>query len=277
MTILVIGARGSIGSEVLTQLHRTGVPVRASVRTPAAGPLPVAVPVVTADLSDRESLPAALDGIEQVFLYATTTVIDTFIDAAEHAGVRHVVVVSSGSVLMIEAADNPIAKSHRMVEDALAASDLEFTPIRPLVLANNALRWAQPIRRAGAVPLLYPSAATAPIHERDVAAVAVAALRGDTNPWISDILTGPTLITQRQQVDHLAEALGRPIRSHELSAPTWLETVGRHMDPDTAHGTVELLGAARTDPVQTRSVDEVLGRPPATFGSWVRDHVRDFA
>ena len=247
MTVLVTGARGGVGREVLAQLLARGASVRASVRDPAAAALPAGVPVVVADLTRPETLPAALDGVRQVFLYSLSDGIDGFVKAAEAAGVEHVVLLSSGQVLMPEPATgttNAIGAEHRAVERALADSGLRATPVRPLALAANALHWAWAIRADAPVRILYPDALSAPVHERDVAAVAVAAFDRVGNEAVSAVLTGPELISQRQEVELVAQAIGRPVRIEEMSAEQAREHLRRFMSPDFADATVDLRAAA---------------------------------
>ncbi|WP_158104049.1 NAD(P)H-binding protein [Amycolatopsis pretoriensis] len=278
MTTLVIGARGSVGRHVLDQLSGAGEPVRASVRNPASAALPAGVPVVAADLAAPETLPAALAGVRQVFLYATASGTAAFAEAARTAGVEHVVLLSSGSVLLPSARGNAVAEHHRDVERILETSGLRWTPIRPLVLANNALGWASSIRDAGVVRLPHPEAATAPIHERDIAAVAVAALRDPGREGVSDLLTGGALISQRRQVDVLAEATGQPIRVEELTPAQAQEHFERFGPPEIAKSIVEFIAAAaRGESPKTDTAQRVLGREPLTFAQWAAEHAGEFA
>jgi uncharacterized protein YbjT (DUF2867 family) len=277
MTTLVIGARGSIGRAVLDQLLAHGEPVRASMRDPAAADLPAGVPVAAADLTRPETLAAALDGIRRVFLYALPDGIDNFVKAAEAAGVEHVVVLSSGQVLVPDQADNAIANEHRLVESALDASALRWTPVRPLALATNALHWSFSIRAEGVVRLVHPDARSAPVHERDVAAVAVTALRGSTDPQVSAVLTGPELLTQRQEVECVAAAIGRPLRVEELSDAEGRAHLRRFRPPEIADATVDLRTAAVDGGAPlTNTINTVLGRAPIKFARWARDHAADF-
>jgi uncharacterized protein YbjT (DUF2867 family) len=280
MTILVTGARGGIGREVLAQLLARGASVRASVRDPAAAELPAGVPVVAADLTRPETLPAALDGVRQVFLYSLSDGIEGFVKAAEVAGVEHVVLLSSGQVLMPEptpGTTNAIGAEHRAVERALSDSGLRWTPIRPLALATNALHWAWAIRAGAPVRLLYPDALSAPVHERDVAAVAVAALDGVRTEAVSAVLTGPELISQRQEVDLIAQAIGRPVRIEEMSEEEGRAHLRRFLPPPIAGATVDLRAAARDGgSPATTTASLVLGRAALPFAQWARDHVADF-
>ncbi|WP_406345929.1 NAD(P)H-binding protein [Streptomyces sp. NBC_00648] len=278
MTTLVIGARGSVGRQVLDQLLALGEPVRASARDPKTADLPAGVPVVAADLTEPTTLPAALNGIRKVFVYATAAGMDGFAAAARAAGVEHVVVLSSGSVLLPYARGNAIAEEHRAMEAVLAASGLRWTPIRPLVLANNALTWSYSIRAEGVVRMLHPEAAMAPIHERDVAAAAVTALTGRPQDGVSDLLTGGELMSQRRQVELIGEAAGRSIRIEELTEARARQEFERFGSPAAAASVVQFIVAAtRGGSPATGTARRILGRPPLPFARWAADHAATFA
>lgn len=176
MVTVVFGARGNVGRHVAAGLISGGDQVRLTSRAPDTAGFPRGAQVVTADLERPETLPAALEGAQRVFLYAKPDGIDGFVAAAETAGVRHVVLLSSGAALDSNA-DNPIARMHTIVESAIEKSSLEWTFIRPGMFATNALWWWQKsIRDEGAVRVPYADTRTAPIHEQDLAALAVTAL-----------------------------------------------------------------------------------------------------
>src|SRR4051812_25196692 len=102
MTVLVTGARGRVGRAVLDALLDAGAPadrLRACGRDPAALDLPPGVGAVAADLDDPASLGPALEGVEQVFVYALPEAMAKFVDAARTAGVGHIVLLSSAAVL----------------------------------------------------------------------------------------------------------------------------------------------------------------------------------
>ena len=225
---LVMGARGSVGKYVLDELIARGVPVRASARRPQPGQFPDGIDVYAADLTEPASLAPAFDGVDQVFLYANHHGVQNVVQAARHAGVRRIVLLSSGSIIHPTSKGNPITEEHRAVEEAFAAApDLTVIPIRPLVFATNTLGWAYPIKATGAVPLYQPDALTAPIHERDVAAVAVAALTG--NDATTGLFTGRTRMTQRGQVEAIGAAIGKAITVTDLTRDDALAWFSRFM------------------------------------------------
>ncbi|MEU8398014.1 hypothetical protein AB0C28_22705 [Nonomuraea sp. NPDC048892] len=197
---------------------------------------------------------------------------------ARAAGVERVVLMSSGSVIHPTSAGNPITERHRETEAAFAAEPgVELVPIRPLVLATNALGWAYPIRGGGGLPLFQPDALTAPIHERDVAAVVCAALTGTPTPPMSGMLTGPARLTQREQVAAIGRAAGRKIPVIELSKDAALERFSRFMPGEEAEAVLRFLDdAAAGNSPATSTVEEVLGRAAIGFDRWAADHAAEF-
>ncbi|MFC4053707.1 SDR family oxidoreductase [Actinomadura syzygii] len=275
---LVMGARGSVGRFVIQGLLAEGVPVRASARRLESGQFPDGVEVFAADLTDPASLSPAFEGAGQVFLYAKHEGVGGVVEAARVAGVGRVVLLSSGSVVHPTSAGNAITEKHREVEAAFAAaSDVVVVPIRPLVLATNALCWAHQVRAAGSVALYRPDALTAPIHERDVAAVACAALTGASEPVASGLLTGPARISQGDQVAAIGRAVGEPISVEELSRGAAMRWFSQFMEGWEGEAVLRFLDdAAAGNSPATPTVEEVLGRPAIGFDEWALDHAADF-
>lgn len=272
---LVMGARGSVGAHVLAELLAHGRPVRASTRRPEPGLFPAGLDVRAADLTDPRSLDAAFDGVGQVFLYADHDGVHGVIDSARNAGVERIVLMSSGSVIHPTSRGNAITETHREVEEAFAASGLTVVPIRPLVLATNALDWSYSITASRSVALYKPDAATAPIHERDVASVVIAALEG--HEGVSGLLTGPTRLTQREQVGAIATTVGAEIAVHELAREEAIAQLSRFMPEPEALAVVQFLDdAASGNSPATDTVESILGRPALGFEAWAAEHAGDF-
>jgi uncharacterized protein YbjT (DUF2867 family) len=274
MVTVVMGARGSIGRHVLDELIARGVPVRASARRPAPGQFPAGVDVRAADLTDPSSLAAAFDGVERAFLYANHDGVHGVAGAARAAGLRRIVLLSSGSVIHPTSRGNAITEEHRYVERVLAG--LPVIPIRPLVLATNALAWSRSIRASGAVAVYRPDALTAPIHERDIAAVVVAALTGDDET--TGLLTGPARLSQRDQIAAIGAAAGRDIAVSALTRAEAVARFSRFMTAAGAEAVARFLDdAAAGNSPATGTVERILGRPALSFGTWAAEHAADFA
>jgi uncharacterized protein YbjT (DUF2867 family) len=279
--VLVTGATGRVGRAVVAQLLDAGVPVRALTRRPAAGGLPAAVEVVAGDLTVPESLDPALQDVSAVFLLWTAppgTVPAVVERLASHT--RRVVFLSSPHKTPhpFFQQPNPMARFHADVERLIAAAGIESTIVRPGMFASNVLHWWAPMIRDGdVVRWPYGAAETAPIDERDIAAVAARALYEDGHAGGDYVLTGPESLSQAEQVRVIGAALGRQIRFEELSPEEFRqETAGRWPGP-----VVDMLLAAWGAAIGraafvTSTVADVVGSPPRHFRQWVADHADAF-
>ncbi|MFG2140886.1 NAD(P)H-binding protein [Streptomyces sp. NPDC048650] len=285
-TILVTGATGNVGRQVVSQLLAGHAgEVRALTRNPAAAGLPDGVDVRQGDLADPAALEAALGGADSVFLmwpFHDADPAATVVDAIDrHAG--RVVFLSSGAVqdgLAPEQQPHPVGRSHARVERLIARSGLRWTFVRPSTFAANTLWFADQIRAGNVVQGAYGAVRMALLHEADIAAVAVRALTEDGHDEAAYGLTGPEVLTQAQQVRIIGEVLGRPIRWQELSRE---EARQRLLADDNfpdffveplLDGYADMLSAPPTR--LTSTVEAVTAAPACTYRDWVADHAADF-
>ncbi len=277
--ILVTGATGTVGREVVSQLLATNAQVRALTRNPEAAALPLAVEVVRGDLTTPDTLDKGLDGVDTVFLVWTAAA-----DAAPAAVERiaryaqHIVLLTSPHQTPhpFFQQPNPLALLHAEIEGLIKASGLRWTFLRPGIFAANSLFWWAPQIRVGdVVRWPYASALTAPIHEQDLAAVACRALLETTHDGAEYVLTGPQSLSQLEQVMTIGEVIGRSLRFEEMSP----ETARREL-PFPAPALNMLLNAwaaAIGQPALiTSTVKEVTGKPAQTFRDWATHHAEAF-
>ncbi|MEU0534399.1 NmrA family NAD(P)-binding protein [Amycolatopsis tolypomycina] len=278
MTILVTGATGHVGRAVLDALVAAGQDVRAASRDAAKLDVPDGVAKVSADLEDASTLEPALDGVSGVFLYTRPQGIEGFVKAAEAAGVRHVVLLSSAATLEPDAAESRIAGLHRAVEEALAAAPFASTALNPGAFATNTLGWRADIAE-GVVRTPYPDSRIGAIHERDIADVAARILIDGSHDGESLALTGPEPISFREQAEVLADVLGRPLRVEELTKEQAIERMLALGWPSDVPASV--LGAwartTREPSLVTDLVRQVTGNAPRTFRQWAEEHRAAFA
>ncbi len=278
MVTVVFGATGNVGRHVAVGLSAAGERIRLTSRNPHSANLPAGADVVAADLEDPATLPAALEGARRVFLYAKPEGIDGFVTAAEAAGVQQVVLLSSGSVVHPDAARNPIAQAHAAVEAALENSSLASTFIRAGMFATNTLWWwRNSIRDESTVRVPFPDAHTAPVHERDLAALAVTALTSPGHGGRAYSVWGAESLTIRNQVRHIGAAIGREISVEEISVDQARAELGQTMPPIGVDAILAAWRAGTTGPQATSTViADVTGRPAHTFARWAQDHAHDF-
>lgn len=281
MTVLVTGSRGRVASTLLGLLDAAGVKATAGSKNPADLSPPPGVTTVRCDLTDPTTFDTALTGVDSVFLYAEAAHVDAFADRARAAGVEHITLLSSSSVLAPDAAENPIAASHLAAERALSAAAgtgaFEATHLRPGAFATNALHWAWQLRTGRAPALPYPHAHGDPIHERDVAEAAFAVLTEPRLRGSSYLLTGPESLDFTEQLAILAEVTGRPAPHTVVTPEEWKDSVREYLPEPLADALLSYWAAHDGRPVApTRTVEELTGHPARTFATWAADHADAF-
>jgi uncharacterized protein YbjT (DUF2867 family) len=279
--VLVTGATGRIGRAVIDQLIEVGVPVRALTRGSAGAALPAEVEVVNGDLTVPESLDAGLRGADVVFLVWTappTTARAVIERLATYA--RRVVFLSSPHQTPhpFFQQPNPMALLHADIERLIATAGLESTIIRPGMFASNALAWwAAAIRSDGVVRWPYGAAETAPVDDRDVAAVAARTLYQDGHAGGDYVLTGPESLSQAEQVRIIGDVLGRRIRFEELSPEEFRNQTEGSWPRPVVDMLLAAWGATMGRPAfVTATVSGILGTAPRSFRRWAADHATAF-
>ncbi|MDI3405238.1 NAD(P)H-binding protein [Streptomyces cavernicola] len=274
--ILVTGATGNLGREVVARLTAYDVSVRALVREPGTAARLPGVTLAAGDLSaPGGGLEGSVQGCDTVFLvwpFLTAEHAPAVLDVlARH--VRRVVYVSSSGVDSRAARQSdPINQLHADMEQSIEASGLEWTFLRADTLASNARGWAEQIRSTRAVrgP---DTPATAVVHERDVAEAAALALTDDRHKGARHVLTGPQVLSRADLVHAIGEAIGSPTRFE----PVPVELARERMLADgRPPALVEALLAAATDrpasDLVTSTVQDLTGTPARTFRSWAEEH-----
>jgi uncharacterized protein YbjT (DUF2867 family) len=275
--ILITGGRGAVATGLLGLLHAHGRPLRVASADPAKLALPDGVASVPLDLTDPATFPAALSGITEVFLYATAEHIGEFVDQAVKAEVAHVVILSSAAVLGPDPEHNPVAKSHLDVEEALLASPIPTTILRPGSFAGNAAGWAWAVRSGQPISLPYPNSCNDPIHEADIAEAAYAVLTDPAHRGGQFHLTGPQAMTFAEQIDQLAGVLGRPIAVNHVTRQQWKQEMAEHIPGPFADALLDWWASNDGKPVElTTAVQDLTGHPARTFATWAGDHIDDF-
>jgi uncharacterized protein YbjT (DUF2867 family) len=284
--LLVTGATGTIGRPLIDVLVDEGVKVRAVTRGPQAAGLPAGVEVVEGDPSRPDTIASFLEGVTALFLHprAVGLAAGELLALARDRGVRRVVALSAANV------DDPLDEQpsrhrgdrNREVEDAVVASGLEWVSLRASYFARNTLdAWGAQIRAGDVVRGPYATFAEAPIHERDLAAVAARALLTDAlvaRRGRRLELTGPQSLTHEQMVATIGEVIGRPLRYQEIPPGVAKQGMVAYGFPEPF---VQALMARYAREVGqpaplSGEVGKALGRPARTYAQWVADHADAF-
>ena len=280
--MLVTGATGRVGRVVIDLLLDAGVPVRALThRSEGAATLPANVEVVTGDLTEPESLDAGLRGVGAVFLVWTAppTTAPAVVERLA-ANARRVVFLSAPhrTPHPFFQQPNPMAVLYAEIERLIAAAGLGSTVIRPGMFASNArFWWAPAIRDGDVVRWPYAAAESAPIDERDIAAVAARALCEHGHTGGDYVLTGPDSLSQAEQVSIIGDAIGRRIRFEELSPDEFRRETADSWPRPVVDMLLAAWGATIGRPAfVTSTVADVVGSPARTFRQWVVDHAEAF-
>jgi len=172
-----------------------------------------------------------------------------------------------------------MAVLHADIERLIAAAGVESTIIRPGMLASNALSWwGSAIRTDGVVRWPYGAAETAPVDDRDVAAVASRTLYEAAHAGGDYVLTGPESLSQAEQASIIGDVLGRPVRFEELSPEEFRSETEASWPGPVVDMLLAAWAATTGSPAYvTTTVSDILGSPPRSFRRWVADHAAAFS
>lgn len=282
--ILITGATGTNGAEILKRLAHNGVAVRAMVRRkPESRQELAGVEYAVADLDDPASVRRVLEGVERAFLATNSTErVEaqqlSFIEQAKAAGIRHIVYLSQ----LHASKNSPVRflRYHAVVEEAIASSGLAFTHLRPNLYMQGLLGFRQSISTEGHFFAPADDAAVSLVDVRDIAAVAVAALtqKGHENKTYD--ITGPEALTHTQLAAELTAGLGKPVSFINITdAEMRGALLGLGFPEWQADGLIEDYAHYRRGEASAIStaVRDVTGNPPHSFREFVQDYRAVFA
>jgi uncharacterized protein YbjT (DUF2867 family) len=283
--ILVTGASGKNGAEILKLLSGRKERIRAMSRkrkdVASAGPT-CGLEFVEADFEDAESLRKALDGVQRAFLVTNSServqeLQLRFVGLARESGVKHIVYLSQ----LHAAADSPLRflRYHAAVEEAIRASGMSFTHLRPNLYMQGLLMIGKSIATEGRFFAPAGEAKVSVVDVRDIASVAVAALTQSKHEGKTYNITGPEALTHRQMAELLSQKLDRPITFVDVPEQEFRDALRSMQMPDwQADGLIEDFGHYRRGEASGISsfVQESTGKAPRTFAEFAHDYREHF-
>jgi uncharacterized protein YbjT (DUF2867 family) len=276
-TILVTGATGHVGSELVRLLAAGGTPVRALIHDEARrAALPAGLEGVVGDLNRPDTLIPALDGVGAVHLLSGYAGLPDALERMRTAGVERVTLLSSSAVPGGDTT-NAVARYHIESEAAIRASGLAWTFLQPNGFMSNALEWADQLKRGDVVRAPFANVRTAAIDPHDIAAVAATALTTGRHDGRSLRLSGPEALLLADRLAILARVLGRDLRFEaqpdaEARAQMSATMPAEYVDAFFSFFVDGTLDESEVLP----TVEEVTGRPPRTFARWAEEHAGAF-
>jgi uncharacterized protein YbjT (DUF2867 family) len=281
-TILVTGATGTIGAEVVRALaQKPGVALRVASRGgKRAGDLPPGAEVVDFDWEDAAKVASAVKGVDAVFLLTpfvdvAVSYVKTLVDAAKAAGVKKIVKLSAAGA---ESEAIQIARWHREAERLVEASGLAWVLLRPNFYMTNFVSYYPPDKE-GALYLPTGAGKAAWVHPRDVADVAAEALtRPDWDGKALDV-TGPEALSVGDIATILSEVSGRTIKHVDIPAESAKQAMdGMGLPAWMVQGMLDLHAVVKNGYAAGTStvVKDATGRPPTSFAAFARENAARF-
>jgi uncharacterized protein YbjT (DUF2867 family) len=274
--ILVTGATGNVGGELVRALAREGQPVRALVRAGSQPELPAGAEAAAGDLNEPESMRAALTGARGMFLYPGYRDAPGTLEEARRAGVQHVVLLSGSSAA---SGDMSNAVSRYMIESetAVRACGLAWTILRSFGFMSNTLQWAPQLKAGDVVRAPFAGVPVAVIDPHDIAAVAAACLTSPGHEGRVYTLSGPESLRPADRVRILREVLGRDLKFEGQPDEEARAEMSANMPQEYVDAFFNFYVEGALDESQVLpTVGDVTGRPPRTFRQWAQAHAGAF-
>ena len=277
--ILITGATGNIGTELVKQLMAKGSPLRVISREEKKlSHLGPEVERVIGDRHEPSVVQRALQDVEKVFVLAALFDIDheadrLLINEAKNAGVRQMVLISSGTIHLAE--KNSIGAIHREIEMLIEESGIPWTFLRAGGFMSNAFQWVDTIKSQAKVFNPTGDGKFAPISPYDVAAVAALVLTSPGHEGKAYDLTGSQWLSIHDQVTILSKAIGKPVQCIDIPIEAAAERIRANGFPEILiQGMRDVWSRTRSGEgsFQTNEVEKLTGRPAQTFETWCYEH-----
>lgn len=278
LTVLVTGATGRVGRHLVRHLLDDGHHVRALTRCPDTAGLPTRVDLHHGHPAQPEAVAVAARGADAVFWnwmgFDGAGASESVTAVAREVG--HVVYLSAAQLQQGTRGVMPGVWSE--LEQAIRATDTDWTFLRASGFAANALAWAGTIRAGEPVPMPYPGAVRPSVHEADIAEVARHCLVEPRHRGHAYEITGPEQLTRRHEAEIIGQAIGHPVSALQQDPDEAREQYAAWSGRAFADATLAYYASLVTDPERVSDdVERITGHPARPFARWAADHREDFA
>jgi uncharacterized protein YbjT (DUF2867 family) len=258
MTILVTGATGNIGRRIVDQLISLGAKdIRALTKHPQKAKLPDGVTAITGYLGDPDTLPAALDGVESMYLAPLPATLEATLELVKSAGVEYVVALSGAGDWQEHA-------------DKITASGLVNTQLGPGEFIDNFTIWAEQIKASRTVRDPYPSVVEAPISMDDIARVAAALLVNPDPAHFGKVypITGPAALTRSEIAAQIGVGIGVDVTFEQCDRTEAEATLRPAMGEYAVWYLDQVATGVETPQPANELVAELTGTPAESVAHW---------
>jgi uncharacterized protein YbjT (DUF2867 family) len=282
--ILITGATGTNGIEIVKLLSRSGVPCRALARSSEKSSILSGLPgveITYGDFARPETLAPVLKGIDRALLISSIDprlpeLQGNFIQAAKRAGVPYVVKFSGAWAMGgADLREWRFARWHSEAEKLLEDSGLAFTHLQPNQFMQVYLRFQSTIAAQGKFFAASRDSKVSPVDVRDIASVAVAVLTGSGHEGKAYVITGPEALTYHEVAEKLSAAIGKEVTYVDVP----LEQAKKAM---VDAGAPDWFAAGQMEQYQVRLkgyqsavtsvVADVTKKQPISFDQFARDY-----
>jgi uncharacterized protein YbjT (DUF2867 family) len=282
--ILVTGATGNVGSELIRELVKDKRPVRAFVRNSgcAQAIALTGVQLVVGDFEKPDTFGPALDGVEQLFLLIPSSAYVEkqqcqFVDAAKRSRVKRIVKLSQFAAN--EYTRGRFQRYHGGVEHYIRNAKIAYTFLRPNLFMQGLLNFQGTIVGQGAFYLPAADSRVSVVDVRDVAAVAARLLVDSRHNGKTYSITGPAAITHAEMAEALSRATGRTIKFVDISPEAMREKLLElGMERWRADGLLEDYDHYRRGEAAevSSAVRDLTGKEARSFEEFARDYAERF-